>query len=59
MKAKVLTKDVMGRWLLGEIGDVQESDFDKYDYFVCFPRLTNNARCYYFYANEVELLNET
>lgn len=59
MKAKVLIKDVMGRWVLGEIGEVEKNNFDKYDYFICFPEHhIHIARCYYFYKDEVELLNE-
>ena len=68
MKARALFDYPLGRWKAGEVGDILINDFsEKYDYFVDFgfvevPDLITSeptlyARQYYFYAYEIELVN--
>lgn len=65
MKCKILIDDKIGRFKRGEIGEVLENDFEKYDYCVNLPGVQSipaflggglGKRIYYFYKNEVELL---
>jgi len=70
-QAKTLYNDPIGRWKVGEIGTLLEHDFEKYDYLLDLGRhtipeehrtgllegLTSVARQYYFYKNELEVLN--
>jgi hypothetical protein len=68
MKAKIIIDDPSGRFKIGEIGEVLKNDFPlKYDYLVRLPGSVyvdnflgggpiNIIREFYFYANEVELV---
>lgn len=74
MKAKILINDLSGRFSEGEIGEVLENDFsEKYDFKidlgvqeVSIPsdaapflrNLTHRRRIYYFYEDEIELMEE-
>ncbi len=70
MKAKILIDNPAGRFKAGEVGDLLQNDSVKYDYylklpgthrlkhFLSIPGITISVRQYYFYENEVELLNE-
>ena len=72
MKAKILIDDGSGRFKSGEIGDLLEHDFKKYDYFIdlgpmpasVFPASFKGysekeyRRRYYFFKDEVELIKE-
>jgi len=61
-KARILKDDIISRFMAGEIGILLKNDFDKYDYFVQLPPVMLNGeeihRSYYFYKDEVELINE-
>jgi len=68
MKAKALFNDQLGRWNSGDVGEVLENNFSKYDYFIRFDgtdiiknlfgteRTISVSREFYFYKYEVELL---
>jgi hypothetical protein len=58
MKAKILSECPIGRWKRGEIGEVLENNFDKYDYFIELESIGSIKRFVYFYEDEVELLEE-
>lgn len=69
-KAKILIDDPMGRFKAGEIGTLLPNNSVKYDYYLQLPRtyqlknflsipgITVAVRQYYFYENEVELLDD-
>ena len=57
--ARVLYSDPSGRWFRGEIGQMEEHNFDKYDYCLNFgqdKRTGMFARRYYFFKGEIEEL---
>ena len=70
MHARTLKDDPMGRWSKGEIGQLLENNFDKYDHFVEFApmyippnqrtgfykNIVYANRKFYFYENEVEII---
>lgn len=65
MKARVLFTDLLNRWKQGDIGEVIENTFDKYDYCINFGVLENVEflgktidvqLVYFFYKHEIELL---
>lgn len=78
MKAKILIDDgnpslwspgYTPRWKIGEIGEILDNDFQKYDYKVKLPGFdhiddlfgrgpVDAIRIYYFYKCEVELLED-
>lgn len=70
MKAKILRDDLIGRFKAGEIGEVLQNNFpEKYDYLIRLSGIDHvddflgrgpidAIRDYYFYADEVELLEE-
>lgn len=78
MKVKILIDDPPGRirpsgwiprWKVGEIGELLENDYQKYDYKVLLPGFdhiddlfghgpVDAIRIYYFYKGEVELLKD-
>lgn len=70
MKAKILLDDPAGRWKAGEVGTLLQNDSVKYDYYLQLPRTyqlknflgipgtTMVVRQYYFYKDEVELLDK-
>ncbi len=70
MKAKIKYNDIIGRWKAGEIGEILENTFpEKYDYpirlqgMIHYDKLfgtttVDSYRDYFFYSDEVELLNE-
>lgn len=51
-----------GRWAAGEVGTLEENDFDKYDYCVYFGtvpvdydgEIIQYRRTFYFFADEIE-----
>lgn len=69
-KAKILIDDLAGRFKVGEVGTLLQNDSVKYDYylqlpgtysltnFLSIPGTTMIVRQYYFYENEVKLLEE-
>ena len=66
MKAKILIDDGSGRFKSGEIGELLENDFEKYDYCIDLGILnvaglsyspTEYRRRYYFYKDEIELID--
>lgn len=52
MKVKILIDDPSGRFRKGDIGDLSNNDFEKYEYKIELL----DGRSYYFYKNEIELL---
>ena len=75
MRVKILLDDCswmprwVPRWKVGEIGELLENDFEKYDYKVLLPGTVHiddlfgrgpvdAVRIYYFYKGEVELLKD-
>jgi hypothetical protein len=70
MKAKILRDDPSRRFKAGEIGEVVKNDFpEKYDYLIKLSGtvridnflgcgVTDTIRKYYFYADEIELIEE-
>lgn len=52
MKVKILIDDGSGRFKAGDIGELVDLDYDKYDYCVELP----DGRRYYFYEHEIEIL---
>ena len=70
-KAKILINDFLGRFKEGEIGDILECDFNKYDYkidlgpvkvkpFRMFDKIiTEVPRVFYFFKSEIEVIDET
>ena len=70
-KAKVLINDASNRFKAGEIGELIEHNFEKYDYCIDFGTIKemksdntfidkhfqNYRRVYYFYKDEVEIID--
>ena len=54
MKAKILISDPAGRFEAGDVGDLIDNDFEKYDYHI---ELTD-GRSYYFYKEEIERFSD-
>jgi len=54
MKAKILIGDLAGRFKVGDVGDLVENNFEKYDYHIELA----GGRSYYFYKDEVELFGD-
>ena len=67
MKVRILKDDIRGRWYKGELGEMLPNDSNKYDYLLqlsgnvdisLFGKQLKAKRLYYFYKNEVELLED-
>jgi len=67
MKARVLIDDCANRFHAGEIGDILETDKEKYDYLLKLPGHDKLPEClgghrinryYYFYDGEIEILEQ-
>ena len=57
MKAKILINDPSGRFKSGDIGEIvelNEHDFDKYEYRLDLP----DGRSYFFYKGELEIIED-
>ena len=50
-----MINDGSGRFKAGEIGELVDHDFEKYDYCVKFP----DGRKYYFYKGEIEIFKKS
>ncbi len=68
VKGKTLFNDLLHRWRVGEIGNLELTDFEKYDYFVTFDSTVATestpfydkgevlARAYFFKSDEIEVI---
>jgi len=54
MKAKILIDDPSGRFKYGDIGNLVDNDYDKYEYKIEL----SDGRAYYFHKNEIELIGD-